>query len=776
MAGLLGDADASDAALQADPRLFLGAAASEDATPPDAGAAPAAAPAGSSGGPGFWDRLATGIGQAGMVLAGGDPMLTTLSPEQQRAAGIRSLLSASLSMLANSGPSYTPRSFGQILAAGLESAGQVPLQMEHLVGAQQAQQTELALKRGQLGIEAMTAKARLAQLQLLRDQIKAGQTAVDRALGGAGGTGAAGDGGKGPSILTPYVAPNLPEGVTPAEDQIVRTVIGEAAGEGETGQQAVAGVIKNRMTAGQQSAQDVIFTPNAFEPWNTGRRKELEAIDPASPQYQAVLNNVVRPVMSGKVADPTNGATHFLNPDLVKSRGAAIPDWAAGQPVATIGHHQFFSPGYGPATRPVQVAGPGAPTAAAAPPAPVPVGNLGLVRYPDGSVGTPAAGGLAAAPGPPAQPPAPGASQEPPGPPATPAAPPAAMAAPDTPEIAAARQKLQATRTAQLQALRGLQEPGTADKVNQIELDYQKGQAALDAEARAQQDKISTERRAEEAKQREDARKQQQAIELEQRKNDLQLAREREMERLKATNTANQSYQTAALNLDTKRLEAFGTRADAGNNMMRDTQALRQIAVGMGPANKLLDTDAGKQIRDMLVTLKLGSPETLANMTQSQAWDRMIGGLFGDTHVQGLGNQTDREGEWLMNAWGGASQNPIDRLTQLAIVRKLAEERVKDNTDAQRLFRGPGRSLDGLEEKIAQRRSLFDRPTAPPTDTAAQEKYNASHPPGEPYYAYWEVGKKGSGNWQQFWTRNLLDKNPATGLRMEHLSADVSGG
>ena len=48
-----------------------------------------------------------------------DPELAHLTPEQQQSVGNRALLHFGLSMLANSGPSTTPRNFGQIVGAGM---------------------------------------------------------------------------------------------------------------------------------------------------------------------------------------------------------------------------------------------------------------------------------------------------------------------------------------------------------------------------------------------------------------------------------------------------------------------------------------------------------------------------------------------------------------------------------------------------------------------------------------------------------------------------------
>jgi conjugal transfer mating pair stabilization protein TraG len=125
---------------------------------------------------------------------------------------------------------------------------------------------------------------------------------------------------------------------------MIRTILGEAAQEGPQGQAAVAHVILNRTAAGSfgKTPTDVVLAPNQFEPWTT-RSKELMAIKPSSPAYQQA-SDILDMVTNGEVRDPTGGATHFLNPDIVRQRrGGSLPSWA-GQPVATIGNHAFFAP------------------------------------------------------------------------------------------------------------------------------------------------------------------------------------------------------------------------------------------------------------------------------------------------------------------------------------------------------------------------------------------------------------------------------------------------
>jgi spore germination cell wall hydrolase CwlJ-like protein len=142
-------------------------------------------------------------------------------------------------------------------------------------------------------------------------------------------------------------------------DVMVRTVIGEAANESEEGKAAVAHVIMNRARMnvphyGGSNVADValhnasIMRPTGkrrvwqFEPWmHTKIKTYLWAIPVTSERYQHV-KRIVLGCVNGDIADPTNGATHFLNPDIVRSRtGGSLPGWAQGTG-KRIGTHVFF--------------------------------------------------------------------------------------------------------------------------------------------------------------------------------------------------------------------------------------------------------------------------------------------------------------------------------------------------------------------------------------------------------------------------------------------------
>lgn len=127
-------------------------------------------------------------------------------------------------------------------------------------------------------------------------------------------------------------------------DLEIRTIIGEAGDQSPIGQAAVAHVIANRVQNGSwgNSPSDVVQARGQFEPWQT-RRRELMGISPRSTQYQQI-GQIVDGVNSGQIPDPTGGATHFLDPNIVKARrGGTLPSWAQG-PTVAIGAHNFYAP------------------------------------------------------------------------------------------------------------------------------------------------------------------------------------------------------------------------------------------------------------------------------------------------------------------------------------------------------------------------------------------------------------------------------------------------
>jgi Cell Wall Hydrolase len=122
------------------------------------------------------------------------------------------------------------------------------------------------------------------------------------------------------------------------------TVAFEAAHETDNGKAAVAHVILNRKKSGKwgDNIKDVVTRPWQFELWMT-KRKQMEELSANDARYQTAAP-IADAVLAGQIPDPTAGATHFLNPIVVRQRrDGSRPSWANGEGVL-IGHHAFYAP------------------------------------------------------------------------------------------------------------------------------------------------------------------------------------------------------------------------------------------------------------------------------------------------------------------------------------------------------------------------------------------------------------------------------------------------
>jgi N-acetylmuramoyl-L-alanine amidase len=127
-------------------------------------------------------------------------------------------------------------------------------------------------------------------------------------------------------------------------DYLIRTIAFEASGEPVVAKIAVAYVVLNRKKSGRwgDDIKAVVTQPGQFEPWTT-KRREIEELSPHDPRYQSAAT-IADAVLSGQTPDPTAGATHFLNPTIVRERrGGALPPWARGEGLS-IGRHTFYFP------------------------------------------------------------------------------------------------------------------------------------------------------------------------------------------------------------------------------------------------------------------------------------------------------------------------------------------------------------------------------------------------------------------------------------------------
>jgi hypothetical protein len=130
-------------------------------------------------------------------------------------------------------------------------------------------------------------------------------------------------------------------------DYLIRTIVFEATGEPEEGQAAVAHVVLNRIKNGRwgDEIKEVVTHPWQFEPWMT-KRKQVIGLSPGDPRYRSAAR-IADDVIAGLRPDPTAGATHFLNPTIVRQRrGGTLPSWAQGVG-QSIGNHTFYTPTMG---------------------------------------------------------------------------------------------------------------------------------------------------------------------------------------------------------------------------------------------------------------------------------------------------------------------------------------------------------------------------------------------------------------------------------------------
>jgi cell wall hydrolase len=152
---------------------------------------------------------------------------------------------------------------------------------------------------------------------------------------------------------TAHAKPPIPQVISnydPEErDYLIRTIAFEAPNEPDEAKAAVAYVILNRKRSGNwgDNIKDVVTRPWQFEPWMT-RRSEMEKLSPEDRRYQAAAR-IADAVLTGRMPDPTAGATHFLNPTVVRQRrGGSLPSWARGEG-QPIGRHTFYLPDEGSA-------------------------------------------------------------------------------------------------------------------------------------------------------------------------------------------------------------------------------------------------------------------------------------------------------------------------------------------------------------------------------------------------------------------------------------------
>lgn len=129
---------------------------------------------------------------------------------------------------------------------------------------------------------------------------------------------------------------SLPAGMSQRDwDDTVKTVIAEAAGEGDDGMAGVAHVIRNRSTIRGKSIGDVVREPDQFTGYASPGVKTVEAM--RDPAMRARAEGILRNVLTSDGPDPTDGADHY-------HAKSVNPYWAASMPqTATIGEHIYYN-------------------------------------------------------------------------------------------------------------------------------------------------------------------------------------------------------------------------------------------------------------------------------------------------------------------------------------------------------------------------------------------------------------------------------------------------
>lgn len=146
-------------------------------------------------------------------------------------------------------------------------------------------------------------------------------------------------------------------------DTIARTVWAEARGEPAEGRKAVAAVIGNRAVIAaawvkQHGKPHPLFGDGhlasaarahngsacQFSCWSPGdpNRNKLASVTEADPAFADCVA-IARSLAAGRLADPTDGATHYLNEAATLAASGRLPDWVHEMVrTAVIGAHTFF--------------------------------------------------------------------------------------------------------------------------------------------------------------------------------------------------------------------------------------------------------------------------------------------------------------------------------------------------------------------------------------------------------------------------------------------------
>lgn len=131
-----------------------------------------------------------------------------------------------------------------------------------------------------------------------------------------------------------------------SEESLLATLVwGEARGESFRGKIAVAYVVLNRCKKRKTKIHDEILRNIRTKSGKT--IYQFSCFHPSDPNYSKMKSAhktdewkdclaASRGVISGLFSDPTNGANHYWNPNVV------TPKWSIGVDYKEIGNHRFI--------------------------------------------------------------------------------------------------------------------------------------------------------------------------------------------------------------------------------------------------------------------------------------------------------------------------------------------------------------------------------------------------------------------------------------------------
>ena len=137
----------------------------------------------------------------------------------------------------------------------------------------------------------------------------------------------------------------------PVQEKCLATMIyGEARGEALLGKVAVAYTAVNR--AAKKTVCAVVLAPKQYSIFNNNPKLQAVALNPkVAPPLKNIIDvaswnqsvGVASAVFRGNIPDPTDGATHYLAPKVMRSKKFRYPRWSKEYTqVAVIDNHHFY--------------------------------------------------------------------------------------------------------------------------------------------------------------------------------------------------------------------------------------------------------------------------------------------------------------------------------------------------------------------------------------------------------------------------------------------------